>query len=309
MIYTVTFNPSLDYVVQVNDFKLGIVNRTVKEEILFGGKGINVSWVLKNLGQDSIALGFVAGFTGQEIEAGIQKHGCKTDFIHLESGVSRINVKLKSHEESEINGQGPHITKADLEQLYSQLDRLEAEDILVLAGSIPSTLSEDVYEKIVDRLQHKNIHIVVDATKDLLLRVLKYKPFLIKPNAQELGELFGIPLTTDEEIISCAKKLRDMGARNVLVSMASRGAILVSQEGKIYRSEAPKGEVVNSVGAGDSMVAGFITGYLETGSMLEAFRMGIAAGSASAFSPYLATKEAAIDLLNAGWQLTTEAYE
>lgn len=299
MIYTVTFNPSLDYIVQVNDFTLGKVNRTAKEEIFSGGKGINVSIVLKNLGINSIALGFIAGFTGEEIEVGIKKHGVISDFIQVKEGMSRINVKLKSNKETEINGQGPNIMDSDLEQLYEKLDTLLEGDILVLAGSIPSTLPEDVYEKILERLAKKQIKIVVDATKDLLMNVLKFHPFMIKPNNHELGEMFGVTLKTKEEIITYAKKLRDMGALNVLVSMAGDGAILVTSEDEVYISDAPKGKVVNSVGAGDSMVAGFITGYLEKGNMKDAFRMGLATGSASAFSTYLATKKEVEELVKA----------
>lgn len=291
MIYTVTFNPSLDYIVEADNFTLGKINRTVKEYIFPGGKGINVSMVLKNLGIDNIALGFIAGFTGKEIESGVQKHGCKTDFIRIPNGISRINVKIKSKEESEINGQGPDIMEEHLEHLIKKLDELEENDILVLAGSIPTALPEDIYERILKRLEHKKVKVVVDATKDLLRNVLKYHPFLIKPNHHELGEMFGVTMRTKDEIIHYAKKLRNLGARNVLVSMAGEGAILVAHDGLVYENAAPKGKVINSVGAGDSMVAGFISGSLKNGNMKEAFLMGIAAGSASAFSPYLATKE------------------
>ena len=291
MIYTVTFNPSLDYIIEADNFILGKVNRAAKEYIFPGGKGINVSIVLKNLGIDNIALGFIAGFTGKKIESGVKSHGCKTDFIQISDGISRINVKIKSEEESEINGRGPDIMEEHLEQLNKKLDELRENDILVLAGSIPAALPEDIYEKILKRLEHKKVKVVVDATKDLLMNVLKYHPFLIKPNNHELGEMFGVTLRTKDEIINYAKKLKDLGARNVLVSMAGEGAILVSCDGSVYESAAPKGRVINSVGAGDSMVAGFIAGYLKNKNMKEAFLMGVAAGSASAFSPYLATKE------------------
>lgn len=298
MIYTVTFNPSLDYVVKVNDLKLGRVNRTEEEDVYPGGKGINVSIVLKNLGYDSSALGFIAGFTGDEIERRVLEFGCKSDFIKLNEGLSRINVKIKSNEESEVNGGGPHINEEALNSLYKKLDNLQDGDILVLAGSIPKSLPEDIYEKIMERLQKKEIKIIVDATKDLLVNVLKFKPFLIKPNNHELGEIFNVELKTDEEIIEYAKKLQDKGARNVLISMAGDGAIFLSESGEIIKSGVPKGEVKNSVGAGDSMVAGFIAGYLKNYNFKEAFKMGVATGSATAFSEGLATKDEILKLLN-----------
>lgn len=297
MIYTVTFNPSLDYILQVDDFKLGEVNRTVSEEIFCGGKGINVSIVLKNLGINSVALGFIAGFTGSEIEAKVKQHGCITDFIRLKEGVSRINVKLRSNEESEINSQGPIISEEELGRLFYKLDSLQDGDIVVLAGSIPNTLPEDIYERILKRLSEKKVKVIVDATKDLLMNVLKYNPFLIKPNNHELEELFGVTLHSKEEVIMYAKKLVELGARNVLVSMAGNGAVFVSHTGEIYESPAPKGTVINSVGAGDSMVAGFLTGYLEQNDLEHAFKMGIATGSASAFSVQLATKQEVMKLL------------
>lgn len=291
MIYTVTFNPSLDYIVKVDSFQLGKVNRTVSEKILSGGKGINVSIVLKNLDIDSVALGFIAGFTGEQIEKGIKTFGCRTDFIRIKNGMSRINVKLKSNEESEINGQGPQICEADLQKMFEKLNVLNNNDILVLAGSIPNTLPADIYEKILRQVAPKKIKVVVDATRDLLLNVLKYNPFLIKPNKQELGEMFGVQLHNEEEIVFYAKKLQEQGAQNVLISMAGEGAILITSGGEIYKSPAPKGIVRNSVGAGDSMVAGFLAGYLPNSDFSEAFKMGIAAGSASAFSEELATKD------------------
>lgn len=299
MIYTVTFNPSLDYVVDVKDFQPGIVNRTTAEAVYSGGKGINVSMVLTGLGIDNIALGFIAGFTGQEIQRGMLQKGCKTDFILLKEGLSRINIKLRSQEETEINANGPAITKADTDNLFAKLYQLQDGDILVLSGSIPSTLSSDIYEIIMERLSSKNIKIVVDATKDLLLNVLKYKPFLIKPNHHELGEMFHRKLTKKEDIIIYAKKLQEAGAQNVLVSMAGDGAILIGEDGSAFHLAAPKGKVKNSVGAGDSMVAGFLAGYLQNNSIKEAFRMGIAAGSASAFSNELATKDEILNLYQA----------
>lgn len=297
MIYTVTFNPSLDYIIHVNDFKKGIVNRTESEEILAGGKGINVSFVLKNLGLKSIALGFIAGFTGKEIESRLKAHGCVTDFIQVDQGMSRINVKLKSEVETEINGQGPNIEESDLEKLFKKLEELQDGDILVLAGSISNKLPQNIYEDILERLAHKRVKVVVDATKDLLMNVIKYHPFLIKPNNHELGEMFGVVLSGKEEVITYAKKLKELGAVNVLVSMAGEGAILVCEDGNVYESPAPKGKVINSVGAGDSMVAGFISGYLASGSYQEAFKMGLATGSASAFSSKLATKQEVLELL------------
>ena len=290
MIYTVTFNPSLDYIVKVDNFKLGAVNRTTREDIYAGGKGINVSIVLSNLGYESKALGFIAGFTGEEIEKRVSENGIYSEFIKLNEGLSRINVKMKSNEESEINGNGPNITKEALDELFSKLNTLESGDILVLAGSIPSSLPSDIYEKIMDFLKDKNIKIVVDATRDLLLKVLKYKPFLIKPNNHELGEMFNVELKNDDEIIYYGKKLLEMGAKNVLISMAGDGAIFLSENGEIFKSGVPKGVVKNSVGAGDSMVAGFIAGYLKEKDLNKAFKMGVATGSASAFSEELAKK-------------------
>lgn len=297
MIYTITFNPALDYIVRVNYLKLGEVNRTDFEEVYAGGKGINVSIVLNNLGIDNMALGYIAGFTGDEIERRVRGFGCKTDFIKLENGMSRINIKLKSREESEINGQGPEINDNNLTKLYEKLDSIKEGDILVLAGSIPNTLPKNIYEEIMERLSGKGIKFVVDATGDLLLRVIKYKPFLIKPNHHELGELFNTKLNNEEEIIEHAKKLKDMGARNVLISMAGDGAIFINEDGEVKKSNVPKGQLINSVGAGDSMVAGFIAGYLNSNSLDEAFKMGVATGSASAFSEGLAIKEKVYELL------------
>ena len=290
MIYTITFNPALDYVVKVDNLKLGEVNRTSKEEIYAGGKGINVSIVLNNLGVESKVLGYIAGFTGDEIERRVKEFGCDTDFIKLKSGMSRINIKLKSNEESEINGSGPEITEGDLEKLFKKLESLVSGDILVLAGSIPNCLPKNIYEAIMQKLDGRGIKFIVDATGELLKNVLKYKPFLIKPNHHELAELFNVEINSDEEIITYAKKLREMGARNVLISMASKGALLITEDNKILKSDAPKGEVINSVGAGDSMVAGFIAGYLKNNELEEALKLGIATGSASAFSSGLATK-------------------
>lgn len=297
MIYTVTFNPSLDYIVRLDSFTDGEINRTNYEQVLGGGKGINVSIVLSNLGHKSTALGFTAGFTGDEITRQLEGFGVKQDFIRLAEGFSRINVKVKADKETEINGQGPDITPEAQQKLFEQLDQLKENDTLVLAGSIPNTLPDDIYQRIMERLSKKNIRIVVDATKNLLMNVMPYRPFLIKPNNHELGEMFGVVLKTDEEIIAHAKKLQEKGARNVLISMAGDGAIMLTEDGDIYRSEAPKGKLVNSVGAGDSMVAGFIAGYTETRSYEKAFFMGVATGSASAFSENLATRAEAEALL------------
>lgn len=291
MIYTVTFNPSLDYIVSVDDFQLGRVNRTKEEIIYAGGKGINVSIVLKNLGFDSTALGFLAGFTGKEIQRLMECQGIHADFIEVPEGISRINLKLRSNEESEINGQGPGIQDEDIRRLYGKLDSLQDGDVLVLAGSIPSVMPESMYMDIMKYLEKRNLRIVVDATRDLLVNVLPYHPFLVKPNNHELGEIFDVELNDKEEVVKYAKKLQEKGARNVLVSMAGEGAVLVAEDGSVYKSSAPRGTVVNSVGAGDSMVAGFLAGYMESSDYEQAFYMGLCTGSASAFSERLATRE------------------
>ena len=298
MIYTVTFNPALDYVVRMDALALGQVNRTASEDVQLGGKGINVSWVLRELGHENVALGFVAGFTGKAIEDGLAAKGVATDFIHLPAGLTRINVKLKAGEETEINGKGPDISAEALEELFRKLDALGEGDVLVLAGSIPASMPSDVYESILARLEGKKVLCAVDATRDLLVNVLKYKPFLIKPNNHELGEIFGRVLTTDEEIRECAEKLQQQGARNVLVSMAGDGAMLLDENGGCHRLAAYKGKVKNSVGAGDSNLAGFLAGYLDTGDYAHALRVGSAAGSATAFSDVLATRFEIEALLN-----------
>ena len=291
MIYTVTFNPSLDYIVTINDFKIGKTNRTTSEQMLVGGKGINVSTVLTNLEIENVALGFVAGFTGREIERMAKESGIICNFITLEEGCSRINVKMKDFDGTEVNGMGPVIDEAAVEQLKKQLRRLTQGDTLVLAGSIPSCMSDSIYRDIMSELKDKGINFVVDATKDLLLNVLEFHPFLIKPNNHELGEIFGVELTTRDSVVPYAKKLQEMGARNVLVSMAGEGAVLLDEEQNVYALPAPKGTLVNAVGAGDSMVAGFIAGWTEKQDSYHAFKMGVSAGSASAFSEILATKE------------------
>lgn len=291
MIYTVTFNPSLDYIVSVSDFKLGLTNRTDSELLLPGGKGINVSTVLQNLGIANTALGFTAGFVGEEVRKEVEQLGVKAEFISLDEGVSRINLKLKSIDGTEINGQGPKIPREAVDALMTQLDRLGADDTLVLAGSIPASMPDDIYQKIMERLDGRNVRIVVDATKDLLLNVLGHHPFLIKPNNHELGDIFGVKLSEREEVVPYARKLQEKGAVNVLVSMAGKGAVFLAEDGSVYAAEAPKGTLQNGVGAGDSMVAGFLVGYGESGDYEHAFRMGLAAGSASAFSEQLATKD------------------
>lgn len=296
MVYTVTFNPAIDYVVHTAEMRLGEVNRSSSEEMYFGGKGINVSIVLNELGTPSIALGFTAGFTGEAIENGITAMGIKSDFVRLKNGNSRINVKIKAGEETELNGQGPHIDDEALEALFVKLDKLSDGDTLVLAGSIPSSLPSDIYERIMQRLSDRKIRTVVDATNDLLLNVLKYKPFLIKPNNHELGEMFGVTLSEDEEIERYARKLKDMGAINVLISMAGDGAMLIDENGKCHRCGVCKGKVRNSVGAGDSMVAGFLTGA-QNGDYEYALKLGTAAGGATAFSEGLAVKTKIEELL------------
>lgn len=297
MIYTITFNPALDYIVKMEDLNVGHVNRTESEEIYAGGKGINVSIVLKNLGVENTALGYIAGFTGKEIERRVKEFGCSTDFIELENGMSRINVKIKSSKESEINGSGPDINDEALNELYNKLDALKEDDILVLAGSIPKTLPKNIYENIMKRLDGRGIKFVVDTTGELLMNVLKYKPFLIKPNHHELAELFNVKLESKDDIVKYAKELIKMGAQNVVISMAGDGAILVDSDLNVTMSDVPKGVLKNSVGAGDSMVAGFITGYLKSNNIVNAFKMGVATGSASAFSEGLATEDKVYELL------------
>ena len=300
MIYTVTFNPAIDYVVRVDEMAVGEVNRASDEKIFFGGKGINVSLVLSELGVKSKALGFAAGFTGAAVENGIREKGVDTDFVYLKSGFSRINVKIKAGteavSETELNGKGPEIDEKSLRELLSKLDALSDGDILVLAGSVPGSLPPNIYEKILERQNGKDIRTVVDAEKELLLNVLKYKPFLIKPNNHELGEMFGVTLKTNEEIAEYAGKLKDMGAQNVLVSMAGDGALLLDENGEISICGVCRGTVKNSVGAGDSMVAGFIAGSAQ-GDYEYALKLGTAAGGATAFSDGLAEKDEIYRLL------------
>ena len=290
MIYTVTFNPAIDYVIRADEIRLGSVNRTVSEAIYFGGKGINVSAVLAELGVKSKALGFTAGFTGEAIEKGVKDMGIDADFVRLREGNSRINVKLRAGVETEINGQGPDIGSEALDELFAKLDGINDGDCLVLAGSIPKSLPPDIYERILARLADRSIKVAVDATGQLLLNVLKYRPFLIKPNNYELGELFGTETDSDDDIAAYAAKLQEMGARNVLVSMADRGALLLDEEGGLHRCGACNGELKNSVGAGDSMLAGFLAG-ISDGDYSHALKLGTACGGATAFSDGLAKKE------------------
>lgn len=298
MIYTITVNPSLDYIVAVDDFKLGLTNRTSSEKLLPGGKGINVSQVLMNLGVENTALGFVAGFTGEALIRELESRGIRQEFIRIDRGMTRINVKLTSIDGTEINGQGPDIGNEDLEKLLIRLDDLEDGDVLFLAGSIPGSISSDLYRNIMERLQEKDILFVVDATKELLTNVLEFHPFLIKPNNHELGEIFGVELSDRESVVPYAKKLQEMGARNVLVSMAGEGSVLVAEDGSIVSHGAPKGILVNGVGAGDSMVAGFMAGYMQTKDYEYAYKLGASAGSASAFSQELATEQEIKKVLN-----------
>lgn len=290
MIYTVTLNPSLDYVMPVENLKPGEVNRTAGGQMIPGGKGLNVSLVLKNLGIKNTALGFLAGFVGEEIGKLVEKEGITANFTWLEDGVSRINVKLKGSQMTEINAAGPEIPDEKVKELLAKINTLQSGDVLVLAGSIPKSMPDSIYRDIMAELAERGVSVVVDATKELLLHVLEYRPFLIKPNHHELGELFGVKFTTKEEVLPYAEKLKERGARNVLVSMGGEGAVLLDESGAVHVSEAPKGKVVNTVGAGDSMVAGFLAGWLSRQDYEYAFRLGLAAGSASAFSERIATK-------------------
>lgn len=298
MIFTVTFNPSLDYIVRVDEMRLGTINRTNYEQLLPGGKGINVSIVLGNLGHPSRALGFSAGVTGVALEKLLADAGVDADLVHVKEGFTRINAKVKAVEETELNGQGPRIAPEDVDALFSKLDVLGQDDTLVISGSVPNTLPSDMYEQVMKRLAGHGVRIVVDAERDLLTRVLPYRPFLVKPNNHELGDIFGVTLKTRDEVVPYARRMQEMGAQNVLVSMAGEGGVLVAADGQVYQSPAAKGTVVNSVGAGDSCVAGFLAGLMETGSFQTAFRMGLAAGSASAFSDHLATRPEVEDLMS-----------
>ena len=301
MVYTITFNPALDYITQVENFRIGEINRTKTETILPGGKGLNVSIVLKNLKIENTALGFVAGFTGEELIHKMESQGVKTDFVKVEKGITRINIKIssineKKVEETALNGMGPQITKNDIEVLFEKIEKMSTKDVVILSGSIPKNIDNDIYEKICKKLNEKEITFIVDSTQELLMNVLKYNPFLIKPNKEELEETLNCKISTKEDIIDAAKKLKEMGAQNVLVSLGNDGALLLTKDNNTYYSKAPRGQVVSTVGSGDSMVAGFLAGYYQTQNYEHALKTGVAAGSASAFSVELATKED-VDLL------------
>lgn len=297
MIYTVTLNPSIDYVVRLESLVTGITNRTTSEEYYFGGKGINVSCVLAELDLESTAFGFVAGFTGEAIEKGIRNDKIITDFIKLEKGISRINIKIKAGEETEINCQGPHIEENELLRLLNKVDRINDGDTIVIAGNVPNTMPDDVYERILGRIKNKKVRIVVDATKKLLLNSLKYKPFLIKPNRQELSEIFQTEVSTEADIEKYAKELQKLGAQNVLISLGGDGAMLIDEFGEKHKQGVLKEKVINTVGSGDSMVAGFIAGYEKEHSYPYALKLGSACGNATAFLSGLATKEKINELL------------
>lgn len=306
MIYTLTCNPSVDYVVQMAEFCPGMVNRAQGEQAFSGGKGINVTVILKNLGIPNRALGFLAGFTGDFIEQDLREQGCQTEFVRLAKGFSRINVKIKGQEESEINGGGPTVDQAAMEALFEKINGLQKGDMLIISGSIPPSLPKDLYEKILGLLDERGVYAVVDTAGEALMKTLRYEPFLIKPNRQELEELAQSRLFTREEIVAQGRRLQEMGAQNVLISMAAEGAVLLTSDGKVFFGEAPRGTVRNSVGAGDSMVGGFVAGWLKTGSYQAALQWGIAAGSASAFCEGLATGEEICRLLEENIRISTE---
>ena len=306
MIYTLTCNPSVDYVVQMAEFCPGMVNRAQGEQAFSGGKGINVTVILKNLGIPNRALGFLAGFPGDFIEQDLREQGCQTEFVRLAKGFSRINVKIKGQEESEINGGGPAVDQAAMEALFEKINSLRKGDMLIISGSIPPSLPKDLYEKILGLLDERGVYAVVDTAGEALMKTLRYEPFLIKPNRQELEELAQSRLFTREEIVAQGRRLQEMGAQNVLISMAAEGAVLLTSDGKVFFGEAPRGTVRNSVGAGDSMVGGFVAGWLKTGSYPAALQWGIAAGSASAFCEGLATGEEIRRLLEEEIRISTE---
>lgn len=298
MIYTVTFNPALDYIVRIDNLTMGNINKMKQEQVFAGGKGVNVSIVLKNLGYDSVATGFIAGFTGDEIERELKQKGIDTRFIHLPKGMSRINIKLKSEFETELNGQGPEVTEDAVKKFESQMEWLNAGDYLVISGSTPALMNDDIYGEILKSLTGRGVHVTVDATKGLLLKALPYHPFLIKPNKNELEEFFDVTLYNKKDIIEYAGKLKERGARNVLVSLGADGAVLLAEDGNLYERKAPEGKVINSVGSGDSMVAGFIAGFMNHGDYDEALKLGVAAGSACAFLDGLASEEEIMEVYN-----------
>ena len=302
MVYTVTLNPALDYVMKLKALRTDDINRTDGEEIYYGGKGINVSVILTQLGIPNTALGFLGGFTGKKLEEMLKNDNVSCDFNYLKNGDTRINVKIKADKEIDLNACGPEITKEDMQSFLRKLDGIKSGDYLILAGSIPNTLPDDIYEQILERVGDRNINCVVDATGDLLKNVLKYKPFLIKPNHHELGDLFSVQIKSDDDIVKYSKKLQEMGAKNVLVSMAKDGAMLTDENGCVHRIGNAKGKLINSVGCGDSMVAGFTAGYIKTADYSYALRLGSACGNATAFSEKLATREEIERVFNAEYK-------
>ncbi|MFJ5765764.1 1-phosphofructokinase [Lysinibacillus sp. NPDC093210] len=296
MIYTVTLNPSIDLIVEVADFRINHLNRIERESKFPGGKGINVARVLNTIGVQSVALGYIGGFTGAYIQNALESEGIQTDFVKVQED-TRINIKLKTGDETEINGQGPALTEQNLQDLYKKLERLQSGDFLILAGSIPPSLPTTFYCDLTEKYRIRGVKVVVDAGGKVLAEVLQHKPFLVKPNHHELSDLFGVPIKTMDEIISYGKKVVEMGAENVIVSMAGDGALLFTN-GEVYKASVPKGEVVNSVGAGDSLVAGFIGTYAKEQNYSKAFQVAVATGSATTFSEDLASKEKIDFLLN-----------
>lgn len=302
MVYTVTLNPALDYVMKLKALRTDDINRTDGEEIYYGGKGINVSVILTQLRIPNTALGFLGGFTGKKLEEMLKNDNVSCDFNYLKNGDTRINVKIKADKEIDLNACGPEITKEDMQSFLRKLDGIKSGDYLILAGSIPNTLPDDIYEQILERVGDRNINCVVDATGDLLKNVLKYRPFLIKPNHHELGDLFSVQIKSDDDIVKYSKKLQEMGAKNVLVSMAKDGAMLTDENGNVHKIGNAKGKLINSVGCGDSMVAGFTAGYIKTADYSYALRLGSACGNATAFSEKLATREEIERVFNAEYK-------
>ncbi len=302
MVYTVTLNPALDYVMKLKNLRTDDINRTDGEEIYYGGKGINVSVILTQLDIPNTALGFLGGFTGKKLEEMLKSDGISCDFNYLKSGDTRINVKIKADKEIDLNACGPEITQEDMQSFLKKLDGIKDGDYLILAGSIPKTLPDDIYERMLESVSDRKVNCVVDATGDLLKNVLKYRPFLIKPNHHELGDLFSVEIKSDDDIVKYSKKLQEMGAKNVLVSMAKDGAMLTDENGNVHKIGNAKGKLVNSVGCGDSMVAGFTAGYIETADYSYALRLGSACGNATAFSEKLATREEIERVFNAEYK-------
>ena len=291
MIYTLTLNPALDYVMNLSSFEKGEINRSHSEEIHYGGKGINVSVILRRLGESTKALGFASGFTGRKLTEMLRDDDIDCDFTETEKGFTRINVKLRSESETDINASGPPISECDINNLFLKLDEIKSGDLFVLAGSVPKSIPEDIYERILTHVRDRDIHFVIDAEKKLLLSTLRFRPFLIKPNHHELGELFGVKTETEEEIIKYSKELQSLGARNVLVSRAEKGALLLTENGEVFKEKNAPGRFIQSVGCGDSMVAGFISGYMRTNDYSYALKLATACGNATAYSPSLGESE------------------